>query len=171
MWSVVINTYSGATTSWGRIIFIKGREDKQLTFNIIKSTCFLVCYISRVRAWAFSNANPGNVSSCISMPLLTPDFKTYIKILALWLCANICQCHLMVTHECSYFDHFKLLQVWMKKSISMACYDCPYEKSEKGKQMMSLTRFSIHGSHFHCSYPSSQVLSSLSFVNGFPEEG
>lgn len=164
MWLLVINTYSGPTASWGNIICTKEREDKQLTFIIIRSTCSLVCYVSpleaKTGAGVFSR-NLGNFGSCLCKLKLTTDFKTFIRIIS-WLGAK----HLLVSsyrfsHECCYFDHFKLLKLWMKKkekTVSVPSFDCPVWKIQERKQMMSLSRFSTHFSLFHCSYPSSQVL-------------
>lgn len=54
----------------------------------------------------------------------------------------------------------------------MPCFDCPVWKIQRRNQMMSLSRFSIHFSNFHCScHPAKSSSSSSTFVNEFPVEG
>lgn len=167
------------TGYWCWIIFTKDREDEQLTFGIIRPTCFLVCSLSPVKkdegVWAEDMlGNTWEIQFLHLYACIDPNPQTSKHISKVSrLCANICQCRIICYHISevtlitpSYFKcEFKIcfygmlwLSVWKAQVW-------------KRKQMMSLTKFSIHCSHSHCSYPSSQLLHSLSFVNGFPVEG
>lgn len=69
-------------------------------------------------------------------------------------------------------SYFKIQQE--KNLFFVPCWNRLVWKFGKRKQMMSLTRFSIHCSHFLCSYTTSQFLCLLllspPFVNEFPVE-
>lgn len=178
IWLLVINTYRGSSTCWGNIIFTKAGKDAQLTFSIIKSISFYLYSVIPVQkgqgVWTenmLASTDPGN-----SFPTFVsfywpqaPVLKTHIKSI-MALCKHLSVSYFMVSHEWSYFDHYKELQVRIQNlfqwHVMIVC-----TKSISLKQEADDVINQILHTLFHSSFPSSQAGLSLSSVHGLPVEG